>query len=194
MIAEVCGNLKGMEVAYNTNHEHQALRHGFTLVELIVALTVVSVALSALIAMFNAGLGLARESRNRMIAAEIAEFQLHAIGVTPDMFLWHREAPGETGLFPVTLGYDDPTAGNITPTPDVRLAARGAQERNETLYRQFRWQAWGRLPSLDAQSYEITVAVRWRERGRRRTVALTSSIPRHLVDRAPAPNDGGPGS
>ena len=192
MIAEVCGNLKGMEVAYNIKHKHLALRTGFTLVELIVALTVVSVALSALIAMFNAGLGLARESRNRMIAAEIAEFQLNAISVTPNMFLWHREMPGETGLFPITLGYDDPPAGNITPTPDVRLASRGAQERNETLYKQFRWQAWGRLPAPDAQSYEITVSVRWRERGRQRTVALTSSIPRRPVDSAPTPANGGP--
>lgn len=166
---------------------------GFTLVELVVALTVTAVALSVLIAMFNASLGLSNEARGRIMAGELAEAHLNALLASPEMFLWHRDAPNAAGLFAITLGTDDPRAGNVVSTPEVQLATRHAQERSESLYRRYRWQAWGRLPAPDAPAYEITVAVRWQARGRTRTLTLTSSIPRHRVEHAPTPvlADGG---
>ncbi len=160
----------------------KSARNGFTLVELIVALTVMSAATSALIVLFGASLAIAGEARNRGIAAELAEDRLLAIAAAPESFLWRLDKPEESGLFPIALSENDPKAGNAFSPPAVRLAERSAQDRNETLYRRFRWQAWGKLPTPDAQAYEVTVSVTWLAQGKQRMLALTSSVPRGLVE------------
>lgn len=154
---------------------------GFTLVELIVALTVVSAAMSVLISMFGSGMDLAAETRNRSVAAELAEMQLALINASPHLFLWRIEAQDATGLFPISAGTDDPKSGNLVQAPEVRMASRRAQERNDAFYHQFRWKAWGHLAYPESQAYEVTVSIHWRNHGRLRTLAITSSVPRYKV-------------
>lgn len=179
-----------MKHAKATRIEKLPTHAGFTLVELITALTVVAVALAGLIAMFGISLETARESRMKTIAAELAVTQLAHLQATPESFLWKYEETNATALFPIVVSEDDPKAGNtVTPLP-VKLVNRTIQARNELLYRKFRWKAWGRLTSPDAQAYEVTINVHWDMQGRNRSLALTSSIPRHHVPEPIDPEEG----
>jgi hypothetical protein len=45
----------------------------------------------------------------------------------------------------------------------------------------------GRLPSLNAAYYEVTVVVRWEESARPQLLALTSSVPKFAVPGVPEP-------
>jgi len=170
-----------MEHARNKGMTVLSKGEGFTLVELIMALTVVSVALTGLIAMFGMSLETADESRQKTFAADIATTELAGIQAVPESFIWEYDKVDEQGLFPILLGADDPKAGNLTAPPDVKLVNRNIHARNELMYRKFRWKAWGRLPSPDAKAYEVTVDVHWENRGRERSLALTSSIPLYRV-------------
>ena len=165
-------------------------RDGFTLIELITALTVLAVALAGLVAMFGISLETANESRMKTLAAEMAATQLAEIQATPESFLWKYDQADTAVLFPIVIGDDDPKAGNPPPPLNVKLVSRTIHARNELLYREFRWKAWGRLPSPDAQAYEITIDVHWESKGKNRSLALTSSIPRHRVP-DPAPSTEG---
>lgn len=167
-----------MKHAYCQSTPARTRLRGFTLVELIVALTVVSAAMSALIMMFNAGLGLANQARNRAIAAELASGQLALLSASPRTFLWREDAADASGLFPINLSAEDPPAGNPVQGPEVRLASLPAQEKSDALYQRFRWKAWGRAIQ-DANVYEIVVSVHWLEGGRPHMLAMTSAIPRH---------------
>lgn len=155
---------------------------GFTLVEIIVALTMVSVALSIFIAMFVSAVRLAAESRDKTIALEVAETHLHLLNTSPDAFRWQTNSPNEQGLFAIDSENTGPLRSSMPPLPETNLATRNAHERILTLYNKFRCKAWGRLPSPDAASYEITVSVSWYTQGRPYLFALTSSIARSRVD------------
>jgi prepilin-type N-terminal cleavage/methylation domain-containing protein len=180
------GYIKGLHrsgVASSKSMSAKQFTHGFTLIELIMALTVLAVAIAGLVAMYGVSLEVANESRQKALAAEVASSQLAAILAAPDTFIWNYDASSAMSLFPIVLGKEDPKAGNVAAPPDVKLINRTIHARNELLYRKFRWKAWGRLPSPDAQSYEVTVNVQWETRGKARSLALTSSVPCH---RAPA--------
>jgi len=164
---------------------------GFTLIELITALTVLAVALAGLVAMFGISLETAKESRMKTLAAEMAATQLAEIQAMPETFVWKYNEADTAALFPIVLGEDDPKAGNTAPPLNVKLVNRTIHARNEMLYRKFRWKAYGRLPSPDAQAYEVTVDVHWDSQGRNRSLALTSSVPRH---HAPEPVPSGEGA
>lgn len=179
-----------MKHAKATGTEKLLTHAGFTLVELITALTVVAVALAGLIAMFGISLETARESRMKTIAAELAATQLAQLQATPESFLWEYEEGDATTLFPIIVSEDDPKAGNTAPPLAVNLVNRTIQARNEQLYRKFRWKAWGRLTSADAQAYEVTISVHWDIRGRNRSLTLTSSIPRHRAPEPVKPEEG----
>ncbi len=181
------GYIKGLHSSESFSTQDTSTRQllrGFTLIELIMALTVIAVALAGLIAMYGISLEIANESRQKTLAAEVASSQLSVILAAPDTFIWNYNASNEMSLFPIVLGDDDPKAGNVAVPPDVKLINRTIHARNELLYRRFRWKAWGRLPSPDAQAYEVTVNVQWQTQGKNRSLALTSSVPCH---RAPAP-------
>ncbi len=174
-----------MKHAHTIPSRNTSRQEGFTLIEMIVALTVLAAALGGLTAMYGFSLELADEARHKLLAAEMAEAQLVALLAAPDTFAWHIDETNETAAFAITeADKEPPFSGNILP-PDVTLINRNTHAYNESLYRRLHWQAWGRLPSPDAQAYEVTVAVGWQERGRARSLALTSSVARYRAPRAP---------
>lgn len=155
---------------------------GFTLVEIIVALTVISIALGTFISMFISAMNLAAERRDSLIASELAEIHLNAITTSPTSFTWATDSGNEDGLFSVETAKLQSGVSDIPSSPETTLVLRSAHERNINLYGKFETRAWGRLPAPDANAYEITVAVRWTTNGRPRMFALTSSISRFQVD------------
>lgn len=173
----------------NTDCTHRRIvRAGFTLVEVIVALTIISVALSVFIALFISAVRLAAESRDNTIASEVAEAYLSMLSTHPDAFHWQMDTCNEHGLFEITCEPNSPLSSSMSLQPTTVLATRNAQERIISLYNKFHCKAWGRLSSPDAASYEITVSVSWFTQGRQRLFALTSSIPRYKADITPMPS------
>jgi len=170
-----------MECGHQRQSRRAIRNKGFTLVELIIALAVLAVALSGLIALYGVSLELAKEARQKTVAVELASTQMAALSASPEQFIWHVDDSDATALFPITRDEDAPAAGNIVASPEVMLVNRNAHVHNENFYNRFRWKAWGRLSSPDAQAYEITVAVYWRARGKQRSLALTSSVPRYRI-------------
>ncbi len=176
-----------MEHTHTISAAHIRRCVGFTLIELIVALTVLAAALAGLVALYGFSVHLADEARHKLLAAEVAEAQLAALLTAPDSFAWHVDNDA-TAWFPITeLDVQLPFSGS-SPQPDVKLIAPNVRSSNEAIYRRMYWQAWGRLPTTDASAYEITVAVGWQSRGRQRSLALTSSLARQAV---PAPYEKG---
>lgn len=157
-------------------------RTGFTLVEVILAFTILSVALGIFISMFLTAVRLAAECRDKTIAAEIAETYLNVIASSPDTYTWLIDERNGDGLFEIREKTGTSGISSIPPLPDTTLATRSAHERIISLYHKFRCGAWGRLSSADAEAYEVTVCVSWYTQGRPIRFALTSSVPRMMID------------
>jgi prepilin-type N-terminal cleavage/methylation domain-containing protein len=155
---------------------------GFTLLELLVALTVVGVAAAVFVGMFSACLGLSRTNRNVTVATEVAETQLAAILRTPQDFVWDNSKV--TTRFPVTTREPEPPGGYAVQPPAVTLVTKEAQQQLADRYGQFRWVAFAQLAAPDAAAYEVTVAVRWTDARRPQTLTLSSAIARALVDKS----------
>ena len=165
---------------------------GFTLVELLVALTVVGVAAAVFVGMFSASLGLSRSNSNLAVATELAETQLAVLMRAPRDFVWDNSKG--TACFAVTTHEPEPPGGYPVEPPAINLVTKEAQQKLAERYSQFRWTAFARLAAPDAAAYEVTVAVRWMDTRRPQTLTLSSAVARALVDKppAPAPPAGGP--
>jgi prepilin-type N-terminal cleavage/methylation domain-containing protein len=156
------------------------LRSGFSLIELVVALAVMSVAIGIFVQLFGSSLDLARQGRDHTIAAGLADAQLNTIVQRPNDFRWERDPEAEERPFPIRLATDDPRAGNPFAGPEALPAEVGLDVREKALYDAFRWKAFGRI--VPGQPYaEVTVVVNWEEAQRERKVALTSAVPLQTV-------------
>ena len=161
---------------------------GFTLLELLVALTVVSVAMAVFIGMFNAGLGLQRSNANLTVATELAESHLAAITAAPCDYLWNSD--GKSARFSVTTRDPEPAGGYPVRPPEMTLVTREAQQRLSARYGGFHWSAFAELAAPDAPAYALSVVIRWDEGGRPQALTLTSAVARSRVDGG-APTAGG---
>jgi prepilin-type N-terminal cleavage/methylation domain-containing protein len=70
---------------------------GFTLIEIIVALAVVSVAITGLVQMFSLSLNLSQTSQNVILASSIAHDKLNYVLNCPDKFIWKIPADLKPG-------------------------------------------------------------------------------------------------
>lgn len=155
-------------------------RRGFSLIEIVIALAVMSVAIAIFIKLFGGSLDLARQGRNHTIAISIAESQLDALVQQPNHYRWESVRETAEKPFPIRTSEDDPKAGNPVSPPEALPAEVGLDARVRDRYENFRWKAFGRVPS--GQSYaEVTVVVLWDEAGRDRKLALTSAVPLNSV-------------
>jgi prepilin-type N-terminal cleavage/methylation domain-containing protein len=163
----------------------ERLQRGFTLIEVIVSLAVLSVASWIIVALFTASMNLGARARHERMAAEIAEEALVNMGQQPRFYQWGEGDAPRTELFPVTLAGSS-EAQPLPATPPVTLPAeRGAAARNRAEYERFTWEAYARLPGDNAAYYEVTVAVRWQDSGRDRVFTLTRAVARQPVEEAP---------
>ena len=160
---------------------------GFTLIEVLVSLAVVSVAATIFVSLFTSSVTLGRSSRNQAVAASLAQEQLEAILRDPASYNWNldKAAPGE--LAEITVGDDYNPRRNRFALPAALPVEPRHNTREETFYDKFWWQAYARLPGPDAHHVDVTVVVRWPDKGRPRMTALTCSLPRAELGTAATP-------
>lgn len=156
---------------------------GFTLIETIIALSVLAVATGIFVGLFSRSLELGRLAHDRGVATQAAEAQLDLIARQPRAFQWDVAAANEAGAFPVRQTADDPKAGVPITLPTAMPADEFAARRAEASFENFRWRAFAQR-SKDNTYFEITVAVTWKEAGKDNVVALTSAVPAAAVETA----------
>ncbi len=151
-------------------------RAGFTLMELLVGLSVISVAITVFITLYMSSLDLSRKASNRAIATKLAEERLAAITSAPGAFVWQVPETGEDTRFPIEVTGEDPSKGNPVAVPAAMPADPTAYRIQEDLFDRYRWEAFGKLVPGGAY-YEVTVVIRYVEQGREQLIALTSALP-----------------
>ena len=152
---------------------------GFTVMELLVALAVLSVGTGIFISLFNTSLDMAKTSSHRIVASQLGEAQLRHIVTHPDQFFWFYP---DTPLFAIKETKDeDPPDGVLFEPPGIAPGTRRASANNEKLYGSLRWRAYGRYPRdaegalvADPAYVEVILEVRWKEAERWKALAFTS--------------------
>ena len=157
-------------------------RRGFTLIELIVALTVISIATTILLQLYMTSTDLGYLAQHRELAATIAEDQVTQLVANPAGYQWDYANPDEAGLFRIRSTADDPRAGAKVSLPDVLIPNDNSYKHQEIVYDKFRWSAFGRLPSPASAFYEVVVDVQWKQKGKTEHVALSGAVPRSKVE------------
>lgn len=118
---------------------------GFTLVEVLVALVIVSLALGLLVRIFSSGLSNTQVAADYATATAFAESTLAAIGVAT----------------PLAAGQSEGAIDNrFRRVVAVRPYTEGEEQDDED----FR----------DLEAYQVTVTVLWQDGSQQRSVALTS--------------------
>lgn len=158
---------------------------GFTLLEVLAAIAVVSVASLIIISSFTTSIALGGANRNRNIAAALAEEQLASLRQNPKVYIWPNLSSLEPGQLMEVRPQETPEGAQIPVSPPSSLpSAKTVHDRELLLYKKFSWQAFARLPSEDAGYLELAVVVRWKHQGRDELLALTSSVTRAQVEEA----------
>jgi len=156
-------------------------RAGFTLIELIVSIFVISVATTIFMHLYATSIDLGKLSRNRSIAVGLAEEQLGLVMREPTNFVWDFANPDSAGFFRIRAAEGDPRAGAVTPLPKSTLPAEPAFQRESNVFDQFRWKAIGKLGARGL-FYEVTVDVHWEQAGKAESITLTGAVPRGRVE------------
>jgi prepilin-type N-terminal cleavage/methylation domain-containing protein len=156
---------------------------GFTLVELLTALIVMSVAATVLLKLFTSSQSLAKSSRSHEIAGAVAQEYLTLLQMRPELFVWpnYLDEPPNTPM-PVTARDNGPVPMKFTQAPLALPLARRAHDRERATYSGYTWSASARLPSQDAAWVELTVEVQWQLEGRLKRFMLTSAVPRSTAE------------
>jgi len=167
-------------VAQNRVLSHSRNRRGFTLIEVLASISIVGVGTIIFISLFNSSLDLAQVSRNQTVATDLAQGLLFDLQCHPADYVWPDASILASGeLAPVRQPQSEgPVAFSAPPSMPLN---ENAQEREAAFYEKFTWEAYVRAPRPDAAYAEVTVVVRWPERGRKRLIAFTSSIGRTIL-------------
>ena len=178
------------------NRRQFCTRRGFTLIEILVALAVVATAATILVSLFGSSLVLSRTNRSQLVAASLAEEQMESILRNSSKYVWNLDGaePGQLVEVVPAGPAKSEAAGAAKPAvpagrPFDRLVAAplepASNAREENFYGKFRWQAYAALPQPKSKHVDVTVVVRWRDAGRDRLVAFTSSAPRFSLGSRP---------
>ena len=154
---------------------------GYTLMEVIVALAVISAAAFIVVGGFTRSNLLADRSVSTSIAAAFAEEKLAELQQTPSAFSWPDDAKLADAAFAkvVPKGADPATTQQGIPVPATLPANANLKEREQVLYAKFSSEVFVRLPKPDSLVYEVSVAVTWLEGGRKQVITLTTALPKH---------------
>ncbi|MDQ1257057.1 MAG: Prepilin-type N-terminal cleavage/methylation protein [Candidatus Hydrogenedentes bacterium] len=149
---------------------------GFTLIEVVAALAVLSVATIIFLSMFVSSMELAQANRNRKAAADLAQDRLNDLRINAHRYTWPSFDGANADPLPVAL--DAAQAEGERKIPATMPVDQISNRREKFFYEAFSWEALARLPKPDAAYIEATVLVRWYERGRSQVLALTTCLPR----------------
>jgi prepilin-type N-terminal cleavage/methylation domain-containing protein len=156
---------------------HRARQQGFTLMEVLAALAVMSVAITIIITLFFASVTLAKTNRSRRVAATLAQEQIDLLTRQPALFDWPAlDRLGE--LEPIVAKSGE---ASFLP-PDAMPVVEDAAKRETSFYEAFTWEAFANLPSADAKHVELSVVVRWAPSGPGGSLVLTTAMPRARVE------------
>lgn len=158
-------------------------KQGFTLLEILVALGVFSIAAWIFISLFMASHAFSQASRENRIAAGLAEDQLHQIACDPSAYVWPSPSemkPGEPRELQVRL--EKKPGPYATQVPLAKTLNPSADRREKGLYTSYTWQAFATLPASGAAHLDVTVVVRWTFQGKEQSVTLSSAIPVSQVE------------
>ena len=153
--------------------------------EVIVAIMVIGVGTSIIMALFSNTITLSQLSRDQMVAASLAEERQMDIRLFPSDYDWSEILSAPAGelarLWPVA----EPALGAVASPPNPTPPSQVETRKSERYYEKFSWKTFGRKPSEDAAYIELTVVVMWQRDGRMRSFALTSTVARvRLEDRS----------
>lgn len=153
---------------------------GFTLVEVLVALAVLSVATYVIIKLFTNSVTLGQQDRSQRSAYALAEGRLADLSMRPDDYVWPAaDALAAGNLVEIGHKVDDPKGAIREALPPTTLPTyRGAADREIQFYQRFSWRAFVRDQDPKDAYCEVTVVVRWQQSGREQAVCLTTEMPR----------------
>jgi prepilin-type N-terminal cleavage/methylation domain-containing protein len=167
----------GHSSRYAVNRLHGAA--GFTLLEVLTALAVMSVAVYILMSMFLASLQVGEGARLQDTAAAIASEQMQALVNSPDSFAWPAFA-GDGAAIEVLPAHES-DEWHAPSVPDALPSVREAHDHERVFHERFGWRAYAR-PLVEAPAVvEVSVVVKWTHRGRPQSFVLTSAIPRAAI-------------
>ena len=150
---------------------------GFTLLETIAALLVISIATTMLVSFFTMTVMLGRGARHERVAASLAEERLLDLLQNPDKYVWPTaEVLDGGGTAPIAPVGEQTTADRHPCEMPSVTPVDAAPVRH--FYQEFWWQAFATRPEGGAFPYvEVTVVVGWVEAERTRTFTLTATAP-----------------
>ena len=159
-------------------------RRGFTIVEMLVALVVVSIAGTITVQLFTMSYDLALTNADRSVGAELAHEQLSRILEQPGAFQW----PNIENLEPGQLGEINPPedGDRVFSSPSTRPKVQNTALRQDDFYLRYQWDAYCSVPSADSAYVEVTVVTRWLREQDRKSITLTSAIDRDAIPQGAA--------
>ena len=159
-------------------HRQRRPRDGFTLLELLASLMVLSIAGTIFLNMFISSVRLGNTSRDHRVGLQLAEEYLTELQTRPGQFKWpHYEGNADTFLPVGSRTQDDLVLRAAQPS--AMPTTKRAYNKTAALYSDFSWKAFSRLPEKDGNIVEILVDVTWTDdSGRFRTFSLSSLAPR----------------
>jgi len=153
---------------------------GFTLVEMITAFFVLSVATSVFIGLYSASLSLSKSSASNTLAGQLAQEYLTELETNPKQFVWPNFDDAEIGtLLPVKPANNENPIHTVA-LPSTMPSNEAAYEKIRNQYKQFTWDANVRLADENASHVELVVSIRWEHKGHAQVVYLTSALPRSI--------------
>ncbi|HOT50615.1 MAG TPA: hypothetical protein PLI07_06535 [Candidatus Hydrogenedentes bacterium] len=151
------------------------------MLEILVAIVVMGTGITVFVSLFGSSLALAQSNRLQTVAMQLAGECLHAVMNSPERYEWRLNSADPGALTPVTLlGEPADTRHSVHP-PSTIPADRRSSRRDHVMYQNFTWQAYARVPEPGAAHVELTVVVRWNDKGRPCAYPLTSCLSRSAI-------------
>jgi prepilin-type N-terminal cleavage/methylation domain-containing protein len=164
----------------SVRHRHPSKSDsGFTLIEILVALMVMSIAISIYVSLYSTSLDFASAARSELAAKRVAAEYLHELRTRADNFQWPAADAQPGGLYELKArGTEAP----IHPDPPtVQATTQRASERDRTFYKEFSWRAFASVPADGANYYTVVVEVSWLDDQRLKYLTLSSCVPKPLA-------------
>jgi prepilin-type N-terminal cleavage/methylation domain-containing protein len=147
---------------------------GFTLIEILVALAVLSVATTVILSLFSSSVSLGQRDRSQRAAYSLAEQHLSNVAINSTAYEWPDAETLSSGeLIEIPASTDDRVTSDL-PTTLPTFPAANSREQN--FHARFTSNLYVRAAGV-AGVCEVTAVVRWKQDGRDQSISLTTTIP-----------------